>query len=243
MPAILAAAREVLAGAVNDVGGAHRPGQVRLRRAAHAGDLRPEHPGLLHRERSHAARRASDQNIRSGHTRARSQRPGRQCTRKWEQPPPARGEVGRLGCTCPRKRTRTRQNRRGHQTTRPAECRICATYVLVRIEPAPIRRLHARWRRRALVTECHSALGPISRGSPTICSSFEMSAARHARTDCQAMRGHDHPEPRGGRSPSVFWRQELELGAPGWCLCGYWPTVEGYLMPTTIESGPGSEWA
>lgn len=66
MPAMLAAAREVVAGAVNDVVGADRPGQVRLRRAAHAGDLRPEHPGLLHRERSHAARRAGDQNLLPG---------------------------------------------------------------------------------------------------------------------------------------------------------------------------------
>ena len=55
--------REVVACVVDGVGRADRSDQVRLRRAAHAGDFRSERLGQLHRKCSHASRLADDQDL------------------------------------------------------------------------------------------------------------------------------------------------------------------------------------
>ena len=54
---------EILFGVIDDVIGADRSDHVYVSRAAHAGDVCPERLGDLHGERTHASRRAIDQDL------------------------------------------------------------------------------------------------------------------------------------------------------------------------------------
>ena len=52
---------------------------------------------------------------------------------------------------------------------------------------APIRRLHARWRQPALITECHPILGPFRASLPTIRGCSRVATARHLHADAPVL--------------------------------------------------------
>jgi hypothetical protein len=68
---------------------------------------------------------------------------------------------------------------------------------------------------------------------PNSCLSVEMSAARQARSDCHAMRGHDRPEPEGGRVVGGVDRCLRKSGVPADANS---PAIAGTGRPASRKS-------